>query len=266
MVISVNSTLSSPLQSIARSSPLEKISSGLRINRASDDGAGQAIAERLGREVDGLSVAVRNAGDAASYAQVGSGGLENLRNDFGRLRELSLQAANGTLNASDRAALQEEADQVQGSIQQTLQGTRFNGRSLFDSDEDVTFQVGTREGDTLRLSDLNLNRQLEETGALSINLGNSQAASAAVGRIDAGLEKINATDAGLGAVSNRLESVVAEAGSRQEAAAASRSRIRDTDFAREASELISGQIREQAERAVQTQANGQSRYVLSLLS
>lgn len=247
---------------------LERISSGQQINRASDNAAGLATSERLGREIDGLGVAIRNAGDGISYSQVGSGGLENLRNDFSRIRELALQAGNGTLNSSDRQALQKESDQLLGNIRQNLQNTNFNGQSLFNSDEDVSFQVGsgTGEGSSVSVGPQNLNRQLQDSGALSVDLSDPQAAAETISRIDGGLETINETDSTLGAVANRLESSVNQLRTQQQSAAEARSRIADTDIAKEASNLISNQIREQAELAVQSQANGQSRYVLSLLS
>ncbi|MBK8972640.1 MAG: flagellin-like protein [Hahellaceae bacterium] len=245
---------------------LERLSSGKRINSAKDDAAGLAAASQFTRQIDGLGVAIRNAGDGISYTQVGSGGLENLRNDYSRIRELAVQAANGTLNSSDRKALQEEANQLMGNIRSTLDNTNFNGQSLFKSDESVDFQTGAEAGQKVTLSTGNLSKTLEDKGALSLNLSDPKSASAALSTIDEGLQAINETDSSFGAFANRLESSIAQLENQREASATARSRIEDADVAKEASSLIANRIRDQIGIAVQAQANTQSRYVLSLLS
>lgn len=260
-VAPASTRFSSPTQDAS-----ERISSGSRINSARDDASGLAIAERLGREIDGLSVSIRNAGDGISLTQVASGGLDNLREDFTRLRELSLQSANGALNDSDRQALQEEADQIQDNIRQTLEDTTFNGRDLLRSDEPVTLQTGTNAGDTVTLETDNLEQNLRELGGLSLRISDQQSAEQAITAIDESLDRINLLDAEFGAVANRLESGIEQAQQQQENTAGSRSRIADADIAAEASRLAAADIQDQARLAVRAQANAQSESVLRLLS
>lgn len=249
-----------------RSEAAERISSGSRINSARDDAAGLAVASRLSREVDGLSVALRNAGDGISLTQVASGGLESLRNDYSRIRELAVQAGNGTLNASDRKALQEETNQLLGNIQQTLEGTRFNERSLLADDQALSLQVGPNSGDTLSVEGRNLQANLQASGAFELDLSSPEAASETLSRIDESLEQINQRDTEFAAVSNRLSSSIEELSNRREASESARSRVADSDLAAEASRLVADDIRNQASIAVQAQGNAQARSVLSLLS
>lgn len=244
----------------------ERISSGNRINQASDDAAGLAISQGLTREVDGLSVAIRNAGDGVSLTQVASGGLDSLREDFSRLRELSLQSANGTLNDQDRQALQEEANQILEGIQQTLDGTSFNGRDLFKDDNDLSFQTGSQAGETVTLQGQDLNETLGGLGGLSIDISSQDGATRSLGSIDDSMEAINQRDAEFGAIANRLDSRISQASQQREANAEARSRIQDADIAEESSRLASSQIREQADIAIRAQANSRAEYVLRLLS
>ncbi|WP_367345869.1 flagellin [Stenotrophomonas bentonitica] len=358
---------------------IQRLSSGLRINSAKDDAAGLAISERFGTQIRGTDVAIRNANDGISLAQVAEGALSEIGNNLQRVRELAVQASNATNSATDRKALQAEVTQLVSEIDRVAKQSDFNGTKLLDgSFTSQLFQVGANAGqaiainnvvdakasslgnakfappvsstaDVATLTDLTgvtingvtigtisgttttefaasaaaqINNQIGETGvfaevvttagtpdtyrlkltpveadrdlvitgAAQLSLANSTAAapssvaatatgavvkdldvSSYVGAqkalevVDKALESVNSVRADLGAIQNRFTSVVANLQTSTENLSASRSRIRDTDFAKETAELTRTQILQQAGTAMLAQANQVPQNVLSLL-
>ncbi len=363
---------------------IQRLSSGLRINSAKDDAAGLAISERFGTQIRGTDVAIRNANDGISLAQVAEGSLSEVGNNLQRIRELAVQASNATNSSSDRKALQAEVDQLVSEIDRVAKQSDFNGTKLLDgSFTSQLFQVGANagqsiainsvvnakadalgnakfadpvssdaaiavptgaitamtvngvkigsfEGDTpekfanaaagainakigetgvyasveatagatpadpttykVTLTSVKADRDLILTGATSLSFDDSDAAAPssvaatatssmvkdlnvstfegaqqALEIVDKALESVNSVRADLGAIQNRFTSVVANLQTSSENLSASRSRIRDTDFAKETAELTRTQILQQAGTAMLAQANQVPQNVLSLL-
>ena len=357
---------------------IQRLSSGLRINSAKDDAAGLAISERFGTQIRGTDVAIRNANDGISLAQVAEGSLSEIGNNLQRIRELAVQASNATNSASDRKALQAEVTQLVSEIDRVAKQSDFNGTKLLDgSFTSQLFQVGANAGQaiainnvvdakasslgnakfaapvngtdigtitdlsdvvingatigtisgkttaefaasaaaqinskigeagvyaevvttagtpdthSLKLTSVQADRDLVIDGATQLGLADSTAAapssvaatatssfvedldvSSYVGAqkaleiVDKALESVNSVRADLGAIQNRFTSVVANLQTSSENLSASRSRIRDTDFAKETAELTRTQILQQAGTAMLAQANQVPQNVLSLL-
>ncbi|MGA6148706.1 MULTISPECIES: flagellin [Stenotrophomonas] len=357
---------------------IQRLSSGLRINSAKDDAAGLAISERFGTQIRGTDVAIRNANDGISLAQVAEGSLSEIGNNLQRVRELAVQASNATNSASDRKALQAEVTQLVSEIDRVAKQSDFNGTKLLDgSFTSQLFQVGANAGQaiainnvvdakasslgnakfaapvngtdigtitdlsdvvingatigtisgkttaefaasaaaqinskigeagvyaevvttagtpdthSLKLTSVQADRDLVIDGATQLGLADSTAAapssvaatatssfvedldvSSYVGAqkaleiVDKALESVNSVRADLGAIQNRFTSVVANLQTSSENLSASRSRIRDTDFAKETAELTRTQILQQAGTAMLAQANQVPQNVLSLL-
>jgi flagellin len=358
---------------------LQRLSSGLRINSAKDDAAGLAISERFSSQIRGVNVATRNANDGISLAQTAEGALAEVGNNLQRIRELAVQASNGTNNQTDRDALNAEVTQLKAEIQRVAEQTSFNGTKLLDgSFTGVAFQVGANAGETITVASIantqtaalggNFTRatasvnataltgfasniaaggvtlqsgagpavsigaigaaanaqeragQLVEainrvssqsgvgasydavtgditltsnaaitvagttndatiagfangaaggvtttTGIGALNVSSFTAAQQAIGQVDNALTAVNSSRANLGAVQNRFDSVIKNLQTASENLSASRSRIRDTDYAKETAELTRTQILQQAGTAMLAQANQLPQNVLSLL-
>lgn len=353
---------------------LQRLSSGLRINSAKDDAAGLAISERFTSQIRGVNQAARNANDGISLAQTAEGALAEVGNNLQRIRELAVQASNGTNNQTDRDALNAEVTQLKAEIQRVAEQTSFNGTKLLDgSFTAVAFQVGANAGETISISsianaqvgaiggtftrvtgsfnataltgfatsiaaggvvlngvdigaigsaanaqeragqlveainrvsaqsgvgasydattgDITLvsNALVAETGTTndatiagisnaftgtaatttgitSVNVSSFTDAQLAIGQIDNALTAVNSSRAELGAIQNRFSSVVTNLQTSSENLSASRSRIRDADYAKETAELTRGQILQQAGTAMLAQANQLPQNVLSLL-
>ncbi|WP_250655247.1 flagellin [Alkalimarinus coralli] len=243
-----------------------RISSGQRINSAADDAAGLAISNRMATQLSGLNTSLRNASDGISLVQVESGALDTMTDKLQRIRELSIQAGNGALNRSDREALQKEADQLLQETQQTLETARFNGVSLLNSDGSQSFQIGPGEADKVSVEGENIQAKLTDNGLFAIDLTSAEAASNALSTIDSSLAIISERNSELGAIANRFESITDRIQEESINTAEAKSRIADADIAKEASDLVSNQIKNQAQIAVQAQANGDRGLVLQLLS
>lgn len=243
----------------------QKLASGSKLNSASDDAAGLAIAEKLTSKLGGFDVAIRNANDAISAIQVADGALQSLNDNVARIQELTLQAGNGALNKQDRQALQAEADQLIEESNRLLEGTNFNGKSLLNSDEGVSVQLD-EPGKNIQLEGKNLAKEFKELGFDNVDLTSQNSANKALETLNKVSELVISRQSELGAVSNRVESSIDTISSSRVNAAEARSRISDADFAKVASDLAASQVRDQVQIAVQAQANGQRSAVLQLLS
>lgn len=248
---------------------LEKLSSGLRINRAGDDAAGLAISESFKSEIRALQQASRNASDGISMVQTAEGALDEVSNIAIRLKELSEQAANGTLGSAERGFLNSEFSALVQEITRITDTTSFNGTNLIDgSGGSVDIQVGTKSAAANQIK-LDFNTDVDATalGLASLSLTGTDAtnAKAALDAVSTALTTISQTRANFGAVQNRLESTVRNIGVAVENFSAANSRIRDVDVAEESANLTSLQILQQAGISVLAQSNVAPQSALSLL-
>ncbi|GEL78706.1 flagellin N-terminal helical domain-containing protein [Tenuibacillus multivorans] len=220
-------------------SSLEKLSSGLQINRAGDDAAGLAISEKMRGQIRGLDMATKNAQDGISLIQTAEGALNETHSILQRMRELSVQAANDTNDTVDRDALQEEVDQLVEEIDRIADTTEFNGMNLINGDLDeggelgeLTLQIGANEDQELvvEIGDMEAS-ELGESGVDAIDLSSYENADTAIGEIDDAIEAVSTQRSELGAVQNRLEHTINNLSTASENLTAAESRIRDVDHA-----------------------------------
>lgn len=255
---------------------IQRLSSGLRVNSAKDDAAGLAVAESFTAQIRGTNQAVRNANDGISLGQTAEGALAQIANNLQRIREIAVQAANGTISDTDRSQLQKEVDQLTQEISRIVQTTTFNGTALLSAASTLTFQVGAdgKASNQVSVTTTNLavngsaglysySGSLTATGV--INVSTSANASAAIANLDADITQVSTVRATFGAVQNRFEAVIANLQNYAENLSASRSRIMDADFAAETAALTRGQILQQAGVAMLAQANALPNTVLALL-
>ena len=261
------------------STSMQRLSSGLRVNSAKDDAAGLAIAERMNTQVRGMNVAMRNANDGISMAQVGEGALGKVSDLFQRMRELAVQSANGTNDDADRLSLNEEFVQLAQEATRTLGGTQFNGRAILASTGTNVFQIGANNDsaiDRLTMDNFNWTTTTEITNVLSatvlsgadtptMEITDITTAQNVIEAIDTAIDAVNSQRAEFGAVQNRFENVVANLMVAAENQSAARSRIMDADYAAETANLSRAQILQQAGNAMVAQANQLPQQVLSLL-
>ena len=255
----------------ALASSLQKLSSGLRVNSAKDDAAGLAVSEGLTSQIRGNSQGIRNAYDGISVAQTAESALGQVGNNLQRIREISVQAANGSISDDNRSQLQKEVDQLTQEVSRIVQTTNFNGTKLLTGGSGLTFQVGS-SGSTdnqVTTSGVELSGISAYSGSLTatgtVNVSSSGAASAAIASMDAAIQTVTNTRATFGAIQNRFEAVIANTQAYVENLSASKSRIMDTDFASETAQLTRNQILQQAGTAILGQANTVPQAALSLL-
>ena len=250
------------VNSRAMASAMNQLSTGNRINSAKDDAAGLAISENMTSQIRGLSVAVRNANDGISLAQTAEGAMIEISNMLQRMRELSVQAATGTVSASQRDFLNTEFTQLQTQIQSTITNTKWNGFNVLSTGA-VTFtiQVGAENGTQTVAVTSNALANVSLAAAIT----DVATASSAMASLDTGLHTINSARATLGAAISRLTSVGDNLTNVTQNLAESRSRVRDTDYAAATTELARTQIIQQAGMAVLAQANQLPQSVLALL-
>jgi flagellin len=245
----------------------QKLSTGLRISGAADDAAGLAISERLRAQVRSLAQASRNANDGISLVQVGEGALNEVSNILVRLREISVQAANGSSSTADKDTLNEEFQSLINEINRIGLSTEFNGIKLLDgSSSSVSFQVGINTTANVDVLNITLTAALSTTLGLSaLNIGSVGSTSTAITSIDTAINQVSALRGRFGALQNRLQSTIANLGVAYESLSAAESRIRDVDVAFETAELTRNSILQQAAISILGQANAQPQAALALL-
>ena len=275
-LMSLNAQRNLSVTQSALATSVQRLSTGLRVNSAKDDAAGLAIAERMNTQVRGMNVAIRNANDAISLSQTAEGALSKI-NDMGqRMRELAVQSANATNNATDRESLDAEFQALSAEIKRNLEGTSFNGTKLFAALATMTFQVGANNTptDQIAVVTTNLTAETSMTDILGGGTGGGAAAAdikdvgksrEALGKLDKMLATVNAKRAEFGATQNRFEAVIQTLQVSAENQTAARSRIMDADFASETAALTRAQVLQQAGTAMLSQANSLPNNVLSLL-
>ena len=294
-LVSLNAQRNLSASQLSLSTSMQRLSSGMRVNSAKDDAAGLAIAERMNAQARGMNVAMRNANDGISMAQVGEGALGKVSDIMQRMRELAVQASNGTNSTADRVSLNQEFVQLAQEATRTLSGTQFNGQSVLAATAPATFQIGannTTDMDRITVNAFNWSTAAGITDVLGTTvlsgtdvgtyngvtstytagtdapanlITDAATALTAITNLDASLSAINSQRATFGAVQNRFDNVVANLMVSAENQQAARSRIMDADYAVETANLSRAQILQQAGNAMVAQANQLPQQVLALL-
>ena len=243
------------------------LSTGLRITTAADDAAGLAISERMRAQIRSLSQAQRNANDGISMVQVGEGAMNEMDSILIRMRELAIEANNGTVSASDRDTLNQEFTSLIAEIDRIARSTQFNGVNMLDgSTVNVVFQVGANNVTNVDTLSVGLVSVLaSDLGITALDIGSAGSPTTAITGIDAAIDVVVAARGDLGALQNRLQSTITNLGVSVENLTAAESRIRDVDVASESAELTRNSILQQASIAVLAQANVQPQNALQLL-
>ena len=265
-------------------SAMQRLSTGSRINNAKDDAAGQAIATRLTAEIQGLEIASRNVADGQSLVDTAEGALQETHTLLLRMREIGVQAANGTLSTSDNEALDAEFQQLVKEIDRIAQNTTWAGAALLNGDggtvdtsETFSFQAGVgnnsgadvfsvtvKNADATTL-DIYVEQTVSGVTSNSVGLLSQTSAGSAITAVDAAIATVSSERANLGAVSNRMASTMANLDQIRVNLTASKGRIADADFAAETANLAKGQILQQAATAMLAQANASKQQVLTLI-
>jgi flagellin len=272
-IMSLNAQRNASANQTTLATSMQRLSSGLRVNSAKDDAAGMAIADRMNTQVRGMNVAIRNANDGISLAQVAEGGLAVVTDILQRMRELAVQSINSTNTSADISALNQEYSQLAQEIGRNMSSVEFNGTALFTTTADFTFQIGANVGQivTISASDLgvatgNISGVVANSGAASALITSANAEnSASLTAIDAALAAVNSSRATLGAIQSRFSQTITYLQTAVENQTAARGRIMDADFAMETSNLSRAQILQQAGTAMIAQANQMPQSVLQLL-
>jgi flagellin len=249
---------------------IERLSSGLRINRAGDDAAGLVISQKLRAEASGLRQSVRNAQDGISFIQTAEGALDEVSGMLNRMRDLTVQAKNGTQDSNSRAAILAEFSQLTSAIDDIYDDTKFAGADVFAATPaGRSFQVGNSEGNTVDVAAAALTQLSTAAFAAVTNDGTTatdiHTDTSLLADIDTAISTVSTARGTLGASQNRLESTVRNLSVTAENLSAAESRIRDVDVAEEMMSFTRSQILQQAGTAMLAQANGVSQGALQLL-
>src|SRR5690625_1827720 len=253
------------------SSAIERLSSGMRINSAKDDAAGQAIANRFTSNIRGLTQAARNANDGISIAQTTEGALDEINNNIQRIRELTVQAATGSNSSEDLQSIQNEIQERKAEINRIAEQTDFNGVKVLGGKEGevehMSIQVGAHDGEIIKIKLEAINLETLKIDDFSVNdEGSFPRDDGLLAQIDAARDKVDGLRSHLGAIQNRFESTITNLNNTVNNLSAARSRIEDADYAVEVSNMTRAQILQQAGTSVLAQANQVPQTVLSLLA
>lgn len=249
----------------------EKLSSGYRINRASDDAAGLSISEKMRGQIRGLKQASTNAQDGQSLIQTAEGAMNEIHSVLQRMRELTVQAKNDTYLQEDRAKIKTEVDQLQSEITRIATQTQFNKMNLLTgSYKSMQFQVGANDNQVIRLSISRLTASALSVEGIASAIGNTTVSKGSIigeqlSIIDAAITKVSTARSNLGAISNRLDHTIANADNMAENLQSSESKIRDVNIASEMVSYSSMSILQQAGQSMLSHANQATQGVLSLL-
>ncbi|WP_281434518.1 flagellin [Erwinia sp. BNK-24-b] len=244
------------------STAIERLSSGLRINSAKDDAAGEAIANRMSSQIKGLTQASRNANDGISLTQTAEGSLDEVNTNLQRIRELTVQAKNGTNSADDIDSIQKEVDARLSEINRIGAASTFNGTAIFNSTGSVNIQVGANDSTDANVISIDLSGAGFQTSGLGATF---DVTGGDLSDLDARIKDVDTARSGLGAIQNRFESTINNLNTSVTNLTASQSRIQDADYATEVSNMSKAQILQQAGTSVLSKANQVPQGVLSLL-
>ncbi|PLX84369.1 MAG: flagellin FliC [Desulfuromonas sp.] len=262
--LNAQSNLSNTQNSLSKS--MERLSSGLRINSASDDAAGLNIADRMTAQIRGMDQASRNANDGISLAQTAEGGMSEIGDMLQRMRELAVQGANETNDADDAAAIQTEMDELTSEIDRIAGATSFNGKTLLDGALDVDFQVGANA-----TADDKINFTITQDftaaglGVDAVAVTDNAAAQTSITALDDAIKDVDTARSSVGSTVNRLDHTIKNLSSQSNNLSAARSRIQDTDIANESAKMTRSNVLQQAGVSILAQANQAPNVALSLL-
>ncbi len=256
----------------------QRLSSGMRINSAKDDAAGLAISDRLTAHINGFNQGNRNASDGIALAQTAEGAMDEVTNMLQRMRTLAVQASNGTLTSADRGSVQEEFSALSQEIERIACATTFSGAQILRGTNSqggiltsgkTTIHVGSMStgatyGGSAQALEIDLTTDMKDMASCG-NVNTQSAAETAIKTIDGYISNVDTARAKLGATQNRLDSTINNQSNISENLSDARSRIRDTDYAQEASNMSSQSIIQQAASSMLTQANARPQIALSLL-
>lgn len=247
---------------------MEKLSSGLRINRAGDDAAGLAISEKMRGQIRGLDQASRNSQDGISMIQTAEGALNETHSILQRMRELAVQSSSDTNTTDDRAEIQLEIDDLIEEIDRIATTTQFNGQNLLNEAGGTSgafaLQIGANINQAITITFADMQSSALSVASIDLSL-NAASSSAAISTIDAAIKLVSDERSQLGAKQNRLEHTINNLGTASENLTAAESRIRDVDMAKEMMTYSKNSILTQAAQAMLAQANQQPQNVLQLL-
>jgi flagellin len=253
---------------------LEKLSTGLRINRAADDAAGLSVSEQLRTQVRGLGMGIRNAQDGISLLNIAEGALIEVESMLQRIRELAIEAANDTLTSKERGYVQIEVDQLKDEVDRIVNGTQFNSQKLLNGGAPWAtggiLHIGPNNDTTFNADVIIITIGGVTTGSLGIagtlaQVTSGTFASAAIGILDTALSSVNSLRANLGAKVNRLEHALNNQENQEQNMQAAESTVRDADFAYETTQFTRNQILQQSSTAMLAQANVAPQSILNLL-
>jgi len=247
----------------AVSKSLEKLSSGLKINRAGDDAAGLAISEKMRGQIKGLEMASKNAQDGISLIQTAEGALNETHAILQRMRELAVQSSNDTNTTADRKELQKEVAELTTEITRIAKDTEFNTKTLMSGGFSGKFHIGANQGQSITVKIGSMTAS--GLGISGINISGQASADAAIKTIQTAIDTVSAERSKLGANQNRLEHTINNLGTSAENLTAAESRIRDVDMAKEMMSFTKNNILSQAAQSMLAQANQQPQGVLQLL-
>ena len=249
---------------------IEKLSSGLRINRAGDDAAGLAISEKIRGQINGLTQASRNAQDEISLMQTAEGSVNETHSMLQRMKTLAVQAANGTYTNSDRKLIDKELQELKKEINRIAKDTEFNGMTLLDGSFDkkkgsdgLNLQVGNKANQIISV-DIE-GATLNDLGIQHISIETEDDAKSALSKIENAIHYTSGIRAALGAVQNRLEYTISSLDNTAENLQSAESRIRDTDIAKEMMEYVKSKLLMDVGISILTQANQEFNFILKLL-
>ena len=244
----------------AMNKSIEKLSSGLRINRAADDAAGLAISEKMKAQIRGYDVAKRNINDGISMVQTAEGAMVEIQDMVQRLRELTVQGTNGTYTSTDTANLQAEANELLAQINEIATKTDFNGVKLLSATGTTkSIQVGLNAGDVIEIKSVNV--KTDGLGIDNLDVTNTDS----LAKLDKAIDDISKARATLGATQNRLEHTLNNVTNVSENISAAKSRITDADMAKEMAEYTKNQVLVQAGISIASQANQNASLVTQLI-
>jgi len=249
----------------ALTSNFEKLSSGFRINNASDDAAGLGISKLMNAQVRSIAVAQRNAADAVSMTQTADGAAEQIHELLTRMRDLAVQGSNGTNNTTDGANLQTEFAAAQAEITRIGNVTTYNGTALLGATSAISFQVGAQNTTNDRITVTFGGASASTLGITAASVASVTGAQAAISTLDTAISSLSTVRSVFGSTVNRMTSTIANLQTTGTNLASALSRIRDTDIAMETAAMSRNQVLSQAGVAVLGQANQAPQLALSLL-
>jgi flagellin len=265
-ISALRATTASTQANMQMSQAMQRLSTGERINSAKDDAAGLAITESMTAQIRGMNQGIRNANDGISFAQTAEGALDEVGNMLQRMRELAVEALNGTYSTTDKANIQAEQDALSAQIANAVKNTQFNGKNLFDgTSSSITIQAGANATDTVSMSIGNLVTDPALTTIVDFTNGKMNTTTPSLANYDTAISKVATVRAGMGAAQNAMQSAVNNMTNNSTNLTEARSRIQDADFSAESTNLAKAQILTQASTAMLAQANQSQQGVLKLL-